>query len=234
MRNPSARPRPNGTPSPWLTGCATALFSLSLLLGASGCRGTRKITDPVLVIETQGGTELGVSTDYGIVFTGATAERGDALFEAYFGDGPSAERSVIEPVAGGLYTARVDITFPSVPISFREPAEGELLELVGRRGRRRWSENTRVRRDPRVEGLILEIPAGFPDDPDQVGAGVYRRTKKFERELVGLVTGKIQLERDGALRKYLAVAGPSQLWRLAAHRRDGMRRKPFVYRDDIL
>lgn len=229
MRNTLARKRLLGLSPIALTGLCTLL-----LAGTTSCQGTRKITDPVLVVETQGGTELGVSTDYGIVFTGATAERGDALFEAYFGDGPSAERSSIEPVTGGLFTARVDISFPTVPISFREPEEGETLELLGRQGRRRWSENARVRRDPRVEGLILEIPAGFPDDPDQVGTGVYRRTKKFERELVGLVTGKIQLERDGALRKYLAVAGPTQLWHLAAHRRDRMRRKPFVYREDIL
>lgn len=211
-------------------------FALPLLALAAlaSCSGTRKVTDPVLNIRTAGGEELGVSTDYGIVFLGKSAERGEIEVEAWFGDGPSIERSVIEPIGGGLFTAEMDIELPQVPLSFKEPRDGESLEIMGRKGNRRWSTLARVRTDPRVLGLLLEIPSGFPDDPDQVGAGVYRKLGKHQRELVGLVTGKIQLERRGALRKYLAVAGPSVMWRFAAHRRDLLRKKPFVYREDIL
>jgi hypothetical protein len=32
----------------------------------------------------------------------------------------------------------------------------------------------------------------------------------------------------------LTVIGPEQLWRLVTHRRDHTRRKPWVYREDIL
>ncbi|QDV07901.1 hypothetical protein Poly30_34360 [Planctomycetes bacterium Poly30] len=211
-----------------------ALLSLCALLALASCSGTRKVTDPVLNIRTSGGEELGVSTEYGVVFLGKRAERGEVEVEAWFGDGPSIERSVIEPVGGGLFTAEMDIELPQVPISFTEPRDGETLEIMGRKGGKRWTTLARVRTDPRVLGLLLEISGGFPDDPDQVGAGVYRKTGKFERELVGLVTGKIQLERKGSIRKYLAVAGPSVMWRFAAHRRDLLRRKPFVYREDIL
>ena len=215
----------------WFTLVLPALLLMATL---ASCSGTRKITDPVVRITSPGGSELGVSTEHGIVFLGRTAERGEIEVEAYFGDGPSIESSVIEPVGGGLFTAEMDIKLQNVPLSFVEPRDGEALEIMGRRGRRRWTATTRVRTDPRVLGLLLEVPSGFPDDPDQVGAGVYRRKSKFERELVGLVTGKIQLERRGALRKYLTVAGPTVMWRFVAHRRDHLRRKPFVYREDIL
>lgn len=198
------------------------------------CSGTRKLTDPVVVITTQNGTELGVTTESGVVFTGATAERGEIEIMAWFGDGPSIERAVIEPVSSELFTAETDIVLPAVPISFDEPRDGETLELVGRKGNRKWSTLTRVRTDPRVFGLLLEIPSGFPDDPDQVGAGVFRKRADRKRELVGLVIGKVQLERDGAVRRYLAAAGPTELWRLVAHKRDHLRKKPFVYREDIL
>ena len=207
---------------------------LLVLAALASCAGTRKIMDPVVKIRTSGGSELGVSTEHGVVFLGTTAERGEVEVEAYFGDGPSIESSVIEPVGGGLFTAEMDIKLQRVPLSFKEPRDGETLEIMGRKGNSRWNVLTRVRTDPRVLGLLLEIPSGFPDDPDQVGAGVYRKTGKYERELVGLVTGKIQLERRGALRKYLTVAGPTVMWRFAAHRRDHMRRRPFVYREDIL
>ncbi|MEM8713908.1 MAG: hypothetical protein AAGG01_23435, partial [Planctomycetota bacterium] len=199
---------------------------LAIVIGFASCSGTRKVTDPVLTIRTDGGRELGVSTNHGVVFLGQTAERGEVEVEAFFGDGPSRELSVIEPVGGGLFTAEMDIELPEVPLSFQEPRDGETLQIMGRSGYRRWTVSTRVRTDPRVLGLLLEIPSGFPDDPDQVGAGVYRKLGKFERELVGLVTGKLQLARNGSIRKYLTVAGPNVMSRFAAHRRELLRKKP--------
>ena len=78
-------------------------FALTLLaaLPLIGCAGTRTLTDPVLRITTEGGAELGVATDHGVVFLGRSAARGGVGLEAVFGDGPSLERSVTEPVGGG-------------------------------------------------------------------------------------------------------------------------------------
>jgi len=220
-------------------GARAALAALALALVATSCTGTRKITDPIIVVSTDGGTELGVSTEYGVVFTGATAERGEVEITSWFGDGPSIERSVIEPVGAELFTAEVDIDLPSVQIDFSEPRDGERLEIRGRRRQSsgayaQWTTTARVRTDPRVLGLLLEIPSGFPDDPDQVGAGVFRVKGPHERELVGLVVGKVRLQQGSRTRRYLAVAGPNELWRLAAHRRDLLRPDPMVYREDIL
>ena len=233
--------------TPRLRALPALLAALLAFPFAASCTGQRKLVDPSVVVQTDGGRELGVSTEYGIVFTGATAKRGEAEFEIWYGDGPSIERTVIEPVINTskdnrqtasdvalLFTGEIDIEAPEVSIGFKEPYDGEMLEVMGRRGQRRWSTLARVRTDPRVFGLLLEIPSGFPDDPDQVGAGVFRPLGDRARELVGLVVGKVQLQRGNGLRRYLAVAGPTELWKLAAYRRDLLRAKPFVYREDIL
>ena len=49
------------------------LLTLCLVVG---CTGTRKLVDPVLRINTAGGSELGASTIYGVVFLGRTATSG--------------------------------------------------------------------------------------------------------------------------------------------------------------
>ena len=85
-----------------------------------------------------------------------------------------------------------------------------------------------------VEGVLVEIPEGFLDSVEQTGAGVYRPTGEFTKDLVGLVSGKVTIQRDGESRQYLAVVGADTLWRLAAHRKDQLRRRPFVYREDLL
>lgn len=210
------------------------VVAVALALSLTACTGTRKLVDPVVRIVTDKGMELGVSTEFGVVFLGKTTDRGPVVVEAYFGDGPSMEQSVIEPVGGGLYTADMEIRLPHVPVSFEVPSDGEVLEVMGRRGWDRWGSITTCRTVEGVEGVLLEVPDGFLDTVDQTGAGVYRRTGKFTKDLVGLVSGKISIQRDGENRQYLAVVGADTLWRLAAHRKDKLRRRPFVYREDIL
>ena len=85
-----------------------------------------------LEIRTSGGSELGVATDYGVLFLGRTARSGEVRVVAWFGDGPSVEASVIEPLGGGLYTAETEIRLPTIPMSFRTPEPGERLYVVGR------------------------------------------------------------------------------------------------------
>ena len=204
---------------------AVSLVSLVFV----GCAGSRTLADPVVRITTEGGNELGVSTDYGVVFLGRTATRGPVAIEAHFGDGPSVERSITEPVGGGLFTALTEIELPSVPISFDPPRAGEALVVAGRTTQGQWERATSVVIDERVFGLLVESIGGALDEGDQVGAGVFRQINEYDRELVGLVSGKLTL--DG--RTYLAVVGPEVTWRLVAHRRDLLRRKPWVYREDV-
>ena len=54
------RGRPASFPSAAVAGF---LAAVSLV---AGCTGVRTIVDPVVVVETRGGSELGVSTEYGL------------------------------------------------------------------------------------------------------------------------------------------------------------------------
>ena len=212
------------------------LLALTAAQLLCACQGTRTLTDPTLEIRTAGGRELGVSTDYGVVFLGRTARSGEVEVVAWFGDGPSAELSVIEPLGEGLYTAETQIRLPTIPISFQTPPPGSELILRGRMEGVLWEERVRVRADPRVEGLLLSLPGSLDPAPDQVGAGLFVEEREGgPRRLVGLVSGRLVLEaEDGTRREFLTAVGPDHLWRLVARRQDLLNRRRWFYREDIL
>lgn len=212
-------------------------FVLALCAALGGaCAGTRTLSDPTLEIRSPNGAELGVSTDYGILFLGHTAQGGRIDVTAWFGDGPNIESAVIEPIGGGLFTADTEIRLPPVSIEFTEPAPGASVLVVGRHGEELWQRTFRVASDARVEGLLLDGD-GARLGADQVGAGVYVLPNEDEdaKRLIGLVSGQLTLRAaDGGERRYLTVVGPRDLWRLVAHRRDITQRKRWVYRRDIM
>ncbi len=209
-----------------------ALVAL-VLYPLAACMGTRTIADPIVVVRSAGGTELGVSTEYGLIFLGHTARAGYIEVSAWFGDGPSIEPSVIEPLGGGLYTADTEIRLPTVPLTFVEPTEGEKLLVVGRGSGGTRSFSVRVRSDPRVYGILVDLPRGLRGRGDQTGAGVFR-VERGERKLLGLVSGILRLQTDRGQREFMTVVGPQDLWRLTTHRRDRERVQAPVYRPDIL
>jgi hypothetical protein len=212
---------------------ALALAGLALI---GGCTGTRTLKHPVVEIRTAAGSELGVTTEYGVVFLGRTARSGPVHVVAWFGDGPGLEASVIEPIGGGLYTAETDIRLPAAAMSFAVPKPGQRLIVSGRRGDRAWEDTVEVRSDPRVRGMLLSVPRRLRDAEDQVGAAVFLPAKDGKgRRLVGLVSGKLRLVgADGSTREYLTAVGPEELWRLATHAREFPNKRRWVYREDIL
>jgi len=215
---------------------ARRLAVLALALPLVSCIGTRRLSDPTVEVRSPAGKELGVSTNYGLVFLGRSGRSGEVEITAWFGDGPSIEASVVEPLGGGLYTAETEIKLPRVPLSFQSPEPGQSLIVVGRNGESTWEESVRVARDSRVEGLLLEWKGRFIDAPEQVGAGLYvEDADSGRRRLVGLVTGTLELfDSAGQRQRYLTAVGPEELWRLVAYRREHQRRPRWVYRDDIL
>jgi len=226
----SRLPRPQAAPR-------LALLLAPLLVPLLGsCAGVRTLADPTLVIQTRGGVELGAATDYGVVFLGSTAPAGEVEITAWYGDGPSIERSVIEPIDAGLYTAETEIRLPSVPLSFRDPRPGEKVLVRGRFPGGPWEEEVTVRAEQSVEGLLIDVPRIIRGHPDQIGAGVYVLPggERAQMRLVGLVSGRLRLIRPQGEREYLTVVGPRHLWRLVTHRRDLLRRRPWIYREDIL
>ena len=214
-----------------------AIGLLASALGATSCIGNHTLTDPTLEIRTERGTELGVATDYGVIFLGRTAQSGPIEITAMYGDGPDIEPSVIEPIGGGLYTAETEIRLPRVTMSFDVPSPGTDVLVVGRTTRGDWKHYMRVVSDPRVLGILLPIPSELEDAPDQVGAGVYvvpEGGTEDTKRLLGLVSGRIALKSKSGEHAFLTVVGPEDLWRLVVHRRDLMQRHRWVYRQDIL
>ncbi len=205
-------------------------------LFACACQGTRNLQDPTLVVQTDAGSELGVSTEYGVVFLGRSAPAGDVDITAFFGDGPSTEKTTIEPLGGGLYTAEVEIRLPSVPLHFERLERGDEVLIIGRRDGEAWQVPAAVKTDPRVEGLLLSIPSELRNAPDQVGAGVFILFgSRWNKRLVGLVSGTLELVgADGERRAYLTVVGADELWRLVARRKEIERKRRWVYREDVL
>jgi hypothetical protein len=220
----------------WAASRARTILPACLLALLAACQGTRNVMDPILEIRTPGGAELGVSTDYGVLFLGRTARSGEVNVVAWFGDGPSQEISVIEPLGDGLYTAQTQIRLPAIPITFRTPRPGDAVLIAGRRGADTWEAGAVVLADARVEGILLSIPAELADAPDQVGAGIFVDDPETgHRRLVAMVSGVLELtDPDGVAQRYLTAVGPEQIWRLVTRRQDLLQRRRWIYREDVL
>ncbi len=212
----------------------TRTLCLALTLSLTGClSGGPGTNDPGVIVRTDSGTELGVNTDFGLVFLGNTQPRGEVQLEVWFQDGLSQELATVEPVGGGLYLAEPEIRLPKVAITFELPEPGTEVEVVGRDGEDTWSGTARVARNASIEGMILDGGSGLRLDASQIGAAVYLGSGD-DRRLLGLVSGRVELTASGATRSYLSVSGPEVLWRLVSHKRNLTKKRRWVYRDDVL
>ncbi len=210
---------------------------LSALLLVLSCRSTPELEDrpdPTVRLHTGASGELGVSTEYGVVFLGRGASSGMVEFTAWFADGPSHEEGVIEPLGGGLFTTRAEIALPIVPLMWSEPRAGTKVFVRGRRGSSPFVFEAEIAHDPRIEGLMLRPSSDLRGLSDgEAGAGVYVEGEHGPL-LLGLVSGKLTLGTAEGEREYFAVAGPRDLWRLSTHRRDVDRPKRRALREDVL
>lgn len=208
------------------------LFAAVLALLATSCTVTRNYADATVTLHTSGGTELGVSTPGGVVFLGNTARSGEVDMTVWFGDGPSIEASIIEPIGNGLYLAQGEIRFPTVEVAFIAPKPGDRVFARGRTGAETWEIDLFPTEDPRIQGMGFRAAEDFPRDITQVGAGVYWIDPETDRRaLIGLISGRVLLS-DGT--EYISAIGCEGLWRLIAHRRDASNEGRWTYREDIL
>ncbi len=212
-------------------GCATL---------ASACVVVPSITagpsapDPTIRLATDATGELGVSTPYGVVFLGRGAHSGEVEFAAWFQDGPSYESGIIEPLGGGLFVTEAEIVLPTVDLSHATPKPGSQVLVRGRERAGAFQIDAVVASDERVDGLVLtsnEALRALP--PGQIGAGVYVE-EGGELRLVGLLSGRLQLEFGGETRDVFTVVGPNELWRLVAHRRNLDQPRRLPRRGDVV
>ncbi len=220
-------------PSPQIRSLLPVLL---LTCWLTSCVGTRKGVDPTVRVMSETGTELGVTTHYGVLFLGRHTNAGPVEIEAMFGDGPSLEFSVVDPIGADLYTAKTSIRLPAVPMTFKALEAGQKVLLRGRNDKGSWQRSVKVRKDDRVHGILLDTCREMNDHPDQIGAGVFlgKTSKPESLRLIGLVSGRITLQADGKSKTYLTVKGPESLWRLVTHQRQFPRTRKWIYRDDVL
>ncbi len=217
---------------------ALQLLFLFAGLGLAACRsvdpGLSGRMDPTVVIDGASGRELGVSTDYGVVFLGTTQQSGEVDFTAWFLDGPSLETGLIEPLGSELFLTQAEIELPETPVTFQIPERGTPVVVAGRRNGKSFQIGTQIATDPSVEGLLLRSNGALARlGKEQLGAGVY---VEIDRKwmLLGLLSGSLELQSEGQSRSYHTLAGPARLWRLAAATRDRDQPKPLPKRGDIL
>lgn len=210
------------------------LVAALALATASSC--VTSDPDPTVLVRTANGVELGASTTHGIVFLGTTATSGEAEILAWFGDGPSLEPSLIEPLGAGLCTVDVDIDLPAVALTFDLPTDGARVEIRGRDVEGAWVREARCVVDPHADGLLLTVP----DEPlpaMSLGAGVYVRDRHEHLRLLGLLTGRaLIVDAEGSTREpreVLVAVGPADLWRVVSYGRNRHRPQPWVYREDL-
>ncbi|MAB81091.1 MAG: hypothetical protein CMJ89_17230 [Planctomycetes bacterium] len=215
----------------------TPVLLIVLTDACVGGSSVRKLTtDPTVVIHGPEADELGIATNYGIVFLGRRVNRGRIEFTSWFGDGPSLEEGVIEAVGGHLFTTSSEIQLSSVPILFRPPDPTEQVVVRGRGSGGPWEFGAEITSDPRVEGLLLK-PSPDLDrlTAAQLGAGVFVLDKEGRKQLLGLITGRVRIKgSDGLELSYVTVTGPEDLWRLVLHHRNSQRPRHAIYREDIL
>jgi len=191
----------------------------------------RRTLDPVVVVHGQDGDELGVSTDYGIVFLGKTARSGRVEFTTWFGDGPAREEGLVESVGGGIYATTGEILLPCVALCLETPPAGSTVMVRGRRGGTPYEIEAQLASDPRVTGVLL-APNPQLDrlEDDQQGAGVFYIQPTKPLQLIGLLRGRVELGG----KRYVTAVGPEDLWRLIVQRRNSDRPRRWVYRQDIM
>lgn len=176
--------------------------------------------------------ELGVSTDYGIVFLGRTAKSGRIEFTAWFGDGPAREEGLVEAMGNGIYATTSEILLPSAALCFEPLPAGTPVFVRGRRGGEPFEIAAELASDPRVTGLLLRPnPELDALTEAETGAGVFLTQPGRPMKLLGLVSGRLQFEGG---RRFVTAAGPEDLWRLVVSRRNSDRPRRWVYREDIL
>lgn len=215
-----------------------APFLILLASAASGaCRviplegSVRHILDPVVVVHGASGDELAVSTDYGVVFLGRTARSGRIEFTTWFGDGPAREEGLVEAMGGGFYAIEGEILLPCVRLCLTTPPPKTAVIVRGRRAGEPFEIEAELASDARVTGVLLQPNPELEQLTDsELGAGVYLQEPRKPLQLVGLLSGRLELGG----RRYFTAFGPEDMWRLIVHRRNSDRPRRWVYREDIM
>ncbi|MCA8972262.1 MAG: hypothetical protein KDC95_20915 [Planctomycetes bacterium] len=205
-----------------------AIAAVALTTVSCAYRYRERPEIPGVVVQTVGGTELGVATDDGVVFLGRSAIEGPAKVTYWIDRAPIVEAGTVRKLGGSLLQVELDVPLPTVPIDFSDLVPNEDLLMIGADGVSRWSVPVRVVNSDRIEGSAVIAPASVELAPHHVGAGVYRDTQ-YGMALVGLVKA-VATASTGE--RWILLAGPTELRRALLEPKAAVEKREIRYRAD--
>lgn len=154
-------------------------------------------TRPVVRIETQGGVEYGVGTEFGVLFLGRTATDGPCRVHHFYGPDLVVDDGAIEKMGGVYYRAGIRSTHQRVEFHTEDlTAQDRLYAIMLDDAGELIERRVNLADDERISGDVLsrttfDMPAGtgiFVRGIDQFGDETLR--------LAGLVAGRIEFAPD--------------------------------------
>lgn len=185
-----------------LASCTAGLFSSEPRIDRS---------QPVALIETQGGIELGAATEFGVLTLGRTATDGPCRVHYFLGSTPLIEDGTLLRASAVFTFADIELKTQRARCLDRDPtANDELLAM--------WLTDTKsvqtaavtLAADPAVKGDALSADAELP-----AGAALFAQTDAGLR-FFGLVAGKAELTQSGQTRAFYVFAGMDRVRELLA------------------
>lgn len=188
-------------------------------------------TNPMVLVETTGGVELGCATEFGVLTLGRTASSGPCRVHYFLGTTPMVEAGALQSPGSTFTLAEIDLKTPLVRVLDRPLAEDDTLVAAWTPdGIRRERVSVRRWRDPAVAGDALADPGReLP-----CGAAILRVVDSETVQFVGLVVGRATLAGTGSTRTGYIYAGADRVRELLALPRSLPETPQLRYRvDDV-
>lgn len=189
---------------PLLSGCSVWFFSGETSYDWS---------QPVALVETTGGVELGATTEFGILTLGRTATGGPCRVRYFLGPTPMVEDGALVATGSVFTRAEIDLKTMAVRAFDHPPTDAdELLVMWTPDGTTTQTATVHLVHAQDAQGDLLQPPGReLP-----AGAAVLVRTRDDGLQFLGLIAGKAIVEGGGEPREYYVFAGVDRIREMLA------------------
>jgi hypothetical protein len=168
---------------------------------------------PAVLVETTGGVELGVATEFGVLTLGRTATEGPCRVHYFLGPTPLVDAGMLQSTGSTFTQAEIDLKTQAVRVLDRNPtADDDLIAMWTPDGETTTSIRVNLAHAEGVSGDVLEHP-GTELPP---GACILRRGEGNSVQFVGLVAGKATCTNQAGTQHYYVYAGLDRVRELIA------------------
>ena len=169
-------------------------------------------SQPVALVETVGGVELGATTEFGVLLLGRTATEGPCRVHYFLGPTPMIEDGELSSTGSMFTVAEIDLKTMSLRVLDRCPnSEDPLIVMWTPDGTHTEQLSVQLAAEPGIKGDVLQ----HPGSEVPIGAAVFAETDEGLL-FVGLVAGKAEVADQGAVRQYFVFAGVDRLREMLA------------------